>query len=75
MIKPITCPTCKTALAWFDTATGCIRNDKIPPGMRVFGVRLWCEKCEKFIHFNGERVKQKANKRPAGNLALQFSAK
>ena len=66
MIKPITCSQCKSALAWYDTYTGCLKNDSLP--YPVFGAFLPCPECYQVYRFDGMKLLKKAkNKERATN--------
>ncbi|HEY8560494.1 MAG TPA: hypothetical protein VIL74_08960 [Pyrinomonadaceae bacterium] len=66
MIKPISCPRCKSALAWYDTNTGCLEQYK---PAKVFGAFLTCSSagCETVSYkFDGAKTarKMRAQVRP-----------
>ena len=58
MIKPITCPKCKTAVGWFNTAHYTIVKPAMPIGVSVIVAFLTCV-CGKRVKFNGKECKNR----------------
>jgi hypothetical protein len=58
MIVPVV-HSCGKVLAWYDTATGCIRDEQLPRNMKIFGAMLFCKKCRVDYKFDGLRHKKK----------------
>lgn len=58
LIKPITCPKCKTAVGWFNTAHYTIVKPAMPIGVSVIVAFLTC-KCGKRVKFNGRECKNR----------------
>ena len=61
MIRPITCPQCKTRVGQYDNIRGVLTAPTMP--VPVFGAYLPCKNCGKRVTFNGERVRKIAKRK------------
>lgn len=75
MLKPITCNSCRKALGWFDSSTGCLKSDDLPKGLNVFGAFLICPtpSCnQRVVKFDGLVARKNLIKNLPKNVREKF---
>jgi hypothetical protein len=69
MLRPVTCPKCKSALGWYRTSTGCLEQPVPPAGVKVFGAYLVCPSCETSYKFDGKKIRSRMKRDSAAAVS------